>query len=111
MVQNAIDASGPAGVVRLLLVRGERSFSIEVVDNGPGMEPEFVDNVFFLPFGTTKEGGYGIGGFQIRSQIRDLGAKLDVISTPGHGTTLRVTFPLEKFATSRNSQTTSKQEV
>ena len=98
MVQNAIDASGPASLVRILLVRGERSFSIEVIDTGPGMEPDFVESVFFKPFGTTREGGYGIGGFQIRSQIRDLGARLEVLSTPGQGTTIKVTFPLEKFA-------------
>jgi putative PEP-CTERM system histidine kinase len=98
MVQNAVDASGPAALVRVLLVRGETSFSVEVIDNGPGMEPDFVESVYFAPFGSTKEGGYGIGGFQIRQHIRDLGAKLDVLSTPGHGTTLRVTFPHEKFA-------------
>lgn len=97
MVQNAIDASGPASLVRVLLVRGEKSFTIEVVDNGPGMEPDFIENVFFQPFGTTREGGYGIGGFQIRSQIRDLGARLEVFSTPGQGTTIRATFLMESF--------------
>lgn len=99
MVQNAVDASGPAALVRVLLIRGETSFSVEVIDIGPGMEPDFVESVYFAPFGSTKEGGYGIGGFQIRQHIRDLGARLDVLSTPGHGTTLRVTFPYEKFAT------------
>lgn len=97
MVQNALDASGPTGLVRLLLVMGEKSFSLEVIDNGPGMEADFVESVFFAPFGSTKEGGYGIGGFQIRQYIRDIGAKLDVISTPGHGTTLQITFAYEKF--------------
>lgn len=97
MVQNALDASGPTGLVRLLLVMGDKSFSLEVIDNGPGMEADFVESVFFAPFGSTKEGGYGIGGFQIRQHMRDIGAKLDVISTPGHGTTLRITFAYEKF--------------
>lgn len=104
MVQNALDASGPTGLVRLLLVTGDKSFTIEVVDNGPGMAPDFVENVFFQPFGTTKEGGYGIGGFQIRQYIRDLGARLEVISSPGQGTTLRVTFALDKFAVDDNGQ-------
>lgn len=98
MVQNALDASGPAELVRLLLVVGEKSFSLEVIDNGPGMDADFVESVFFAPFGSTKEGGYGIGGFQIRQHIRDIGAKLDIVSTPGHGTTLRITFAYEKFA-------------
>ena len=109
MVQNAIDASGPASLVQVLLVRSDRSFSIDVVDTGPGMEPDFVENVFFKPFGTTREGGYGIGGFQIRSQIRDLGARLEVLSAPGQGTTIRVTFPLKKFAESKNNLTDSEQ--
>lgn len=109
MVQNALDASGPSGLVRLLLVTGEKSFSLEVIDNGSGMDPEFVESVFFAPFGSTKEGGYGIGGFQIRQHIRDIGAKLDVISEPGYGTTLRITFPYEKFSSDEPRPTTPDQ--
>jgi putative PEP-CTERM system histidine kinase len=93
MVQNALDASGPSGEVKVILSQVGNALQIEVSDNGPGMEADFLENVFFRPFGTTKKGGYGIGGFQIRQQVRDLGAKLEVITSPGQGTKIRVLFP------------------
>lgn len=92
MVQNALDASGPLGDVKVSLSQVGAALQIEVSDNGPGMEADFLENVFFKPFGTTKEGGYGIGGFQIRQQVRDLGAKLEVLTAPGQGTKIRVLF-------------------
>lgn len=89
-VQNALDASGPAGKVALLLSQIGTQIVIDVSDNGPGMERDFIDTVYFKPFGTTKDGGYGIGGFQIRQHVRDLGGHLEVVSQPGQGTTIRI---------------------
>jgi len=48
----------------------------------------------FLPFCSTKSGGYGIGAFQTRELIRMAGGDLGVISEKGLGTTMRIILPL-----------------
>ncbi|MBV8120818.1 MAG: PEP-CTERM system histidine kinase PrsK [Alphaproteobacteria bacterium] len=94
LVQNALDAS-PAGdpVVLRAHCRGRR-FLIDVVDRGVGMDEAFIRNELFLPFRSTKSGGYGIGAFQTRELIRTAGGNLEVISQPGVGTTMRIVLPL-----------------
>jgi signal transduction histidine kinase len=94
LVQNARDAS-PAGEPVLLRTqrKGDR-FLIDVVDHGVGMDEAFIRNQLFLPFRSTKSGGYGIGAFQTRELIRMAGGELEVVSRPGAGTTMRVILPL-----------------
>jgi len=67
---------------------------IEVTDNGPGMDDAFVRDELFLPFRSTKSGGYGIGAFQTRELIRMAGGDLEVISEKGFGTRMRIILPL-----------------
>ncbi len=93
LIDNAFEAAGPAGTVRLGLICGNGEAVVEVVDDGPGMDAEFVRNELFRPFRSTKRDGYGIGAFECREHVRDMGGSLDVESRPGAGTTVRITFP------------------
>ena len=52
---------------------------IDIVDQGPGMTPEFIRDDLFQPFASTKSGGHGIGAFQARELLRDAGGDLLVI--------------------------------
>ena len=54
----------------------------------------FIRDELFLPFRSTKSGGYGIGAFQTRELIRMAGGDLEVISEKGFGTTMRIILPL-----------------
>ena len=67
---------------------------LEVTDQGLGMDPAFIRDQLFLPFRSTKSGGYGIGAFQTRELIRMAGGDLEVISEKGFGTTMRIILPL-----------------
>ena len=58
------------------------------------MNAEFIEGELFRPFRTTKSGGYGIGAYQTRELIRAFGGELDVMSSPGAGTTMRIILPL-----------------
>jgi putative PEP-CTERM system histidine kinase len=94
LVQNAVDASPPDDPVLVSAYhRGDR-FVIDVVDRGVGMDEAFIRNELFLPFRSTKSGGYGIGAFQTRELIRTAGGDLEVISRPGAGTTMRILLPV-----------------
>ncbi len=63
------------------------------MDNGPGMTREFVQNELFQPFKTTKPSGYGIGAYEAREIMREMGGRIEVDSTPGEGTRMSVRAP------------------
>jgi putative PEP-CTERM system histidine kinase len=104
LVQNAIDVSCPTDRVVISSRRFGAQLLIEVTDTGPGMDEAFIRNELFLPFRSTKSGGYGIGAFQTRELVRMAGGDLEVISEKGFGTTMRIILPLvsekESVATS-----------
>jgi putative PEP-CTERM system histidine kinase len=94
LVQNALDASPPDGPVIISTRRLGSQFTIAVVDRGAGMNETFIRDELFLPFRSTKTGGYGIGAFQTRELIRMAGGDIEVISEPGAGTTMRIVLPV-----------------
>lgn len=94
LMQNAFDAAGADGQVALRAGSGPEGVVIEVEDDGPGMEPEFVRHHLFRPFNSTRTNGFGLGAFQVREHVQSLGGRLDVRSTPGLGTTMQVRLPL-----------------
>ena len=94
LVQNAVDVSCPGDRVIISSHRFGTHLLIDIADSGPGMDDAFIRNELFLPFRSTKSGGYGIGAFQTRELIRMAGGDLEVISEKGFGTTMRVILPL-----------------
>jgi signal transduction histidine kinase len=94
LIKNAAEAlAGRAdGRVQLRGARDEHGrASIHVADNGPGIDPAHVDDVF-LPFYTTKRNGSGVG-LSVSRQIMALhkGA-LTVKTSPGRGTEFTLRF-------------------
>jgi putative PEP-CTERM system histidine kinase len=93
LIDNAIEASPRDGRVAVRLTSQGNEAVIEVEDNGQGMDTEFIRNEMFKPFKSTKSGGYGIGAYESREFVRELGGNLDVLSEPGKGTTVRIRLP------------------
>jgi signal transduction histidine kinase len=74
--------------------RGLDRLAIEVIDNGAGMPPDVVKQLF-TPFFTTKEvGGTGLGLAICHRIITSHGGSIEVESTPGQGSIFRVLLPL-----------------
>ncbi|MBN9460793.1 MAG: PEP-CTERM system histidine kinase PrsK [Burkholderiales bacterium] len=94
LVQNAAEASGPSGMIRVRARRDGSDALIEVEDNGKGMSEDFVRSRLFRPFVSTKAHGMGIGTFESREYVRELGGSLDVESREGVGTVFRIRLPL-----------------
>ena len=59
--------------------------SIDVIDNGCGMEEEELANLF-RPFVTNKPGGTGLGLVIVKKMLAKMGGFIDVESRPGSGT-------------------------
>jgi signal transduction histidine kinase len=99
LVQNALDATDPAGSVWVSLEkRGDRA-ALEVGDTGLGMTPEFIRERLFKPFQSTKQAGMGIGAYESAQYIRELGGEMLVDSEPGSGTRITVVLPLFEIRT------------
>jgi signal transduction histidine kinase len=67
------------------------------------MSEEFIRERLFKPFESTKPAGMGIGVFETREYVQELGGKIEVTSRPSAGTTFRVTLPLYKTELHRMS--------
>jgi putative PEP-CTERM system histidine kinase len=93
-VQNAFDASRDDQPVRLQVDAVGSYARVRVADEGVGMSADFVRDRLFKPFQSTKEHGMGIGAFESRQYVHELGGKMEVSSEPGRGTTLTFLLPL-----------------
>jgi len=96
LVQNAIDAVDGRGRIEVRARRDGDMALVEIEDDGPGMDQDFIRNQLFRPFRSTKKTGYGIGAFESRQVITELGGRIDVDSAPREGTILSVHLPLLK---------------
>lgn len=98
---NAADAleAIPQARPRHILVRtsgGDDEITIEVIDNGKGMDAETLAHAFDEYF-TTKpaDRGTGLGLALCRELIRDAGGSISLESTLGEGTCARIVLPLK----------------
>ncbi|EGV28503.1 integral membrane sensor signal transduction histidine kinase [Thiorhodococcus drewsii AZ1] len=95
LVQNAQEATCPDGLVRIELQRDGGDVLLSIEDDGVGMSPEFMRERLFRPFDSTKGlSGMGIGAFESREVIRQLGGELSVDSQPQQGSRFQIRLPL-----------------
>jgi putative PEP-CTERM system histidine kinase len=85
LLQNAVDASAPTQNVTVRMGGDGNEVTIAIVDQGPGMDSEFIRTRLFQPFASTKDGGFGVGAFEARSLVTAMGGRLAVDSRPGKG--------------------------
>jgi hypothetical protein len=90
----AIDAKGKISVT--LKTKGAMAV-VEVADNGRGIAPDHLPNIF-RPFYTTKGDGTGLGLSLARRIVEDHQGRIDVSSALGKGTTFAVVLPLQRAA-------------
>ncbi|MES2263015.1 MAG: XrtA/PEP-CTERM system histidine kinase PrsK [Pseudomonadota bacterium] len=96
LIQNAIEATPKDGSVTIRLRCAGEAVQVEISDTGSGMTEEFIRDRLYKPFESTKPAGMGIGAFESREYIHELGGQLDVSSRPQQGTTFRVMLPRYK---------------
>jgi len=95
LVQNAQEATADDGQVRLSAHGTGAEACIVIADSGCGMDPEFIRTRLFQPFDTTKgNAGMGIGAYESRQTVEELGGRLEVTSALGQGTTFSLYLPL-----------------
>lgn len=93
LVQNAIEATPYTGRVDVKLTRHEEWAVITVTDTGVGMDDNFIRERLFRPFASTKGTGMGIGAYESRAYVQELGGDIQVASLPGQGTCFTIRLP------------------
>jgi putative PEP-CTERM system histidine kinase len=97
VIRNAQDSVGGGGTgqVSVTLERRAAEAEIAIADTGAGMDARFVRERLFRPFDSTKGSkGMGIGAYQAREYVRQLGGDVEVQSSPGRGTRFLIRLPL-----------------
>jgi hypothetical protein len=94
LIGNAIDAMDGAGTLSIhtrdFNVNGHSRVLIGVTDTGPGMTDEFIRQMLFRPFATTKKKGLGLGLYQSRAIVQAHGGELSARSALGQGAVFEV---------------------
>jgi signal transduction histidine kinase len=98
LLDNAIKFSPHGSTVRVELEHDDEWVSISVSDEGMGISPDEVENIFEQfhqgdPSMTRATGGTGIGLSIVRTILELHGGRVDVSSTPGAGSRFTLTFP------------------
>jgi putative PEP-CTERM system histidine kinase len=95
VIRNAQEATPANAAIALRIDAVGEEAHLHVIDEGAGMDAEFVSQRLFRPFDSTKGSkGMGIGAYQVREYARSLGGDVDVQSTPGKGTDFCIRLPL-----------------
>jgi signal transduction histidine kinase len=93
LVHNALDASPAGGVVRVNLTCDDGTIRIEVLDQGKGFDPEYLENHAFRPFHTTKKEGLGIGLMMCKTLAEAHGGGMSIESDDRQGARVTVHVP------------------
>ena len=99
LIDNAIDAMGGKGELRVRTYRDDSCVVVEIGDNGPGISPEIKSHIF-EPFFTTKGvgEGTGLGLDTVQRIVKKHRGTIQVSSRPGD-TRFQVWLPLAKGPT------------
>ena len=97
--EQAIREVREKGTLRIRLTKGGDSVVVTFQDDGPGIPPENLPNIF-EPFYTTKRPGRGSGlGLSIcKAILREHGGNIEASSGPGGGAVFTVTLPIGEIA-------------
>ena len=97
LLRNAGDAVAGAGggAVRFACAVNSGELRFEVHDDGPGIPPDRIEEIF-VPFYTTKEGGAGIGLALARQIALAHGGRLTAAPNGGRGMTFVLSIPTSR---------------
>lgn len=96
LIANAVEALDSGGEILITSAPGPAGTVLaEVRDNGPGISRDSL-NLLFRSFHTTKSKGLGLGLLLVRRLVERLGGSIEVDSTPGRGTAMRLLLPAWK---------------
>jgi len=95
LLLNAIQSMDKPGTVRVTLQPEDDAVLVIVSDEGKGIAPEHLPNIF-RPFFTTKGQGTGLGLSLARRMVESHGGTINATSVLGEGTQVTVQLPVHR---------------
>lgn len=93
IARNAIEALDAGGRLNVSTSLGNGQVHVTLQDNGPGI-PAGNMEMLTRPFFTTKPGGTGLGLYISSTIVKTMGGNLEIVSSPGKGTTVSLALPV-----------------
>ena len=94
LMLNAIQAAPPGGRVSLAARPGGDRVAVTVADNGAGIKPEDLEQIF-EPYFSKREGGTGLGLALVRRIVAEHGGQVLAHNAPDGGALMEFTLPAE----------------
>ncbi|MDH5387392.1 MAG: PEP-CTERM system histidine kinase PrsK [Gammaproteobacteria bacterium] len=95
LIDNAQQATENNGSIHVTISSNQSMHTIEINDNGHGMDEIFIRDRLFKPFDTTKgNAGMGIGMHESREFMQQLGGDIRVQSKVGQGSAISLHIPI-----------------
>jgi len=100
LIENAIQYGKEDGYIKIDVKKIKNEIQIEVMDNGIGIQPEHLPNIFKRFYRADKvrtAGGEvhaGLGLSMVKLLVKNYGGEIEVESSYGEGTTFTLHFPL-----------------
>jgi signal transduction histidine kinase/CheY-like chemotaxis protein len=118
ILANAVKFTAKGEIVISVRQAADDRLAISIVDSGIGMDPDQL-RALFVPFqqasaSTARQyGGTGLGMSIVRMLVDAMGGQITVDSSPGQGTRVDLTLPMERAAPplSKNNQDTASAQV
>lgn len=96
LITNAADSIANRGTIKVFCSREDQSAQLAVSDNGTGIPPELMDEIYNPFFSTkTKKEGSGLGLYLVYNEVQKLGGEIKAESEVGVGTTFYIKIPVE----------------
>jgi PAS domain S-box-containing protein len=105
MLLNSIEALAKGYRIRVVTrhpAENEGQVSVDVSDNGPGIQLEDYPYLFD-PFFSSKKKGTGLGLYNVKKIAEAHGGDISVLPVRGNGTHFRLTFPTNKGHETKDS--------
>ncbi|MFT5354706.1 MAG: signal transduction histidine kinase/CheY-like chemotaxis protein [Polyangiales bacterium] len=95
LVNNALDATGAGGSVRVVARREDSQVVVDVCDDGPGISLGAKERLFEAFYTSKGNEGTGLGLYISRSLAEAHGGTLELASSSSEGTVFRLSLPAE----------------
>lgn len=93
LIRNACQAMPQGGILLITGTFNDDEVRLSFDDQGKGISPENLSNLF-QPFFTTRKSGTGLGLLIVRRIIREHGGEIELESKEGDGTRVNIYLPL-----------------
>jgi len=106
IIKNAVESMPRGGRLAILTELNRDHILLRVSDQGPGIPPEAMNDIF-NPFFTTKEGALGLGLAMTRKIVEDHDGEIKITAEENTGATVEIRLPMANEEQSSQSPATS----